>query len=127
VLKVVFENIHEGVEIIHSHCFNQEISIVGEEEETSTLSHAFSCLKDTLNILIIDWTQTFFDVIQGKAISASELSKNIRSKFLAMDFTIHKSIVNSIFMHNVVISKFPLDLSFNANCFRHILVLELFS
>jgi len=56
MLKVEFKNIHESIEIIHSQCFDQEVCVMREEEETSTLAHAFSSLEDTLNVVIVDWT-----------------------------------------------------------------------
>jgi hypothetical protein len=56
MLKIVLKHIHEGIKIIHSHRFNQEICVVREEEETSTLSHTFSSFEDTLNVVVIDWT-----------------------------------------------------------------------
>jgi hypothetical protein len=44
---------------------------MGEEEETSTLSHTLTGFEDTLNVVIIGWVQAFDDIIEGKSIFAS--------------------------------------------------------
>ena len=71
MLKVVLEYIHESVEIVHGHCFDEKVSVMGEEEETSTLSHTLTGFEDTLNVVIIGWVQAFDDIIEGKSIFAS--------------------------------------------------------
>jgi hypothetical protein len=55
VLKVVLENVHESIEIIHGQCFDQEVSVMREEEETSTLSHTLTGFENTFNVVLVGW------------------------------------------------------------------------
>jgi len=63
VLKIVPENIHESVEITHCHGFNQEVGVMREKEETTTLTHTFTSFKHTFDVLFECWVQTFNDII----------------------------------------------------------------
>jgi hypothetical protein len=82
--EVPLEQLLVGVKITLCHGLYDEVLIMREEEEASTLALGFTSLKDTVSVVLR--TETVFDLRVIKAIDVSEISEDIRSKL--SDFNI---------------------------------------
>lgn len=86
MLKVTFEQLHEGAKVTGSHGFNDEVLIVREKEEATTFTLRLTCLEDALPVEFR--TQALFDLFNVDSIEVSQKSKEIRGELCHLDVLI---------------------------------------
>ena len=71
------EDLKHCLKLIISHRFDHVFTVMAEEEETSTLTSAFTRLEDLLAISL--WRKTLLKQLDVKIVQLKELSKLVQS------------------------------------------------
>jgi len=120
MVKILSEEGHESFEIIVGHRLNQKLLIMRKEEETSTLSHTFTWLLDSLVVLWNVWVHANFQVIILEAVKLSQVSKDIWRELCTNDLLVNHVMGVDLIDGTLVFQEFRV-ISHIAEEFLHLL------